>query len=413
MIELLAIGDELLLGETVDTNSAWIARCLAAEGIAVQRVTAVGDDIAAIRAALDSALRRCRVVICTGGLGPTPDDMTRHAVAALYDRRLVVDETWIDVLQERHRRRGIAMPERNRVQAERPDGALLLPNELGSAPGVAIDDDARGLTILLPGVPLEVRGLMEAQVLPLLRARLVVAGRIESRLVRTVGIAEASLAERIADIEEHIVPLKLAFLPHGTGVDLRFTGSSDAVERLFDGILARLRERIGDHIYACDGTDLATVVGGMLRDRGLTLALAESCTGGLVARRLTDAPGASDYLLAGFITYSNEAKQDLIGVDAGTLATYGAVSDACAREMAEGARRVGRADVGVAITGVAGPGGGSEEKPVGTVWIAVAAPAGTETRHFIIAGDRTAIRERAGQAALDLLRRVLRGTRSG
>lgn len=407
MIELLSIGRELLLGETVDTNAAWIARRLAVAGMAVERVTTVGDDVTAIRDALAAALDRCRVVICTGGLGPTPDDVTRHAVAELYGRPVAVDETWVDVLRERYRRRGLTMPASNRVQAERPEGAQLLPNELGSAPGMAIDDEARGLTILLPGVPLEMRGLMESQVLPLLRTRLRSGPPIESRLIRTVGIAEASLAERIADIVAGSAPLNVAFLPHGSGVDLRLTGTGHDVERLLTAAVERLHERIGADVYACDDVDMAVIVGGLLRDRRLTLALAESCTGGLVARRLTDPAGASDYLLAGFVTYSNEAKRELIGVEDSTLAEHGAVSEACAQEMAVGARRAGGADIGLAITGIAGPGGGSAAKPTGTVWIAVAFADDVHARHFIFPGDRTAVRERAGQAALDLLRRRL------
>jgi nicotinamide-nucleotide amidase len=421
-VELLSIGNELLLGETVDTNAAWIARRLAAEGIAVTGKTTVGDDVAVIRDALDAALRRSGTVVCTGGLGPTPDDLTRHAVAALYGRELVVDAGWLDVLRARYARRGMPMPAINRVQAEHPAGSTLLPNERGTAPGIALADDEHGLTILLPGVPSEMRALLDAQVIPLLCARLRPTGRIVSRTVRTAGLSEALLAERIADIAGSIAPLSLAFLPHGTGVDLRVTyapsagagaaaspADAAAAATLLDAAVARLCERLGDNVYALAEVDLAEVVGSMLRQRGCTLALAESCTGGLVARRMTDAAGASDYVLAGFVTYSNESKRDLLGVSDATLQQHGAVSEACAREMADGARRAARADAAVAITGIAGPGGGTEDKPVGTVWMAVALESGTHVRRTVFPGDRTEVRERAAQAALDMLRRALAG----
>jgi nicotinamide-nucleotide amidase len=416
VVELVSIGNELLLGETTDTNATWIAARLAAEGISVLRKTTVGDDVATIRDVLDAALRRCRTAICTGGLGPTPDDLTRHALAALYRRPLVVDDGWLDVLGERYARRGMPMPAINRVQAEHPEGATLLPNARGTAPGIALDDDAHGLTILLPGVPAEMRGLVEAHVLPMLRQRLRPAAPLESRIVRTAGVSEALLAERIADIAADVAPLALAFLPHGTGVDLRLTyagTSAEAGRALLDRAIGRLCERLGDDVFALEVVDLAAVVGGMLRERGLTLALAESCTGGLVAKRMTDAAGASDYVGAGFVTYDNAAKRSMLGVSAATLETHGAVSEACAREMAEGARRAAGADVAVSITGIAGPGGGSDAKPVGTVWMAVALGAVTHARRIIFPGGRAEIRERSAQAALDMLRRALSGALHG
>jgi nicotinamide-nucleotide amidase len=411
-VELLAIGDELLLGETVDTNSSWIARRLAAEGIAVARKTTVGDDVATIRAALAAALERSRIVICTGGLGPTPDDLTRVALSEVYGRALVVDPAWLDVLRERYRQRGIPMPDINVVQAERPEGADLLHNPRGTAPGIALSDDALGLTVLLPGVPSEMRGLMDEHVVPLLRSRLHEARPIALRLLRTAGISEALLAERIADIAASIAPLSLAFLPQMIGVDLRLTNSGgdfDASDRLLSDAVARLTERLGRLVYAHDHTDLATVVGSMLRERGLRITTAESCTGGLLAKRLTEDAGASDYLTSGFVTYANEAKQEMLGVDPAIIAGHGAVSEECARAMAEGARKEAGADVGVAITGIAGPGGGSEEKPVGTVWIAVSLAHGTTARRTVFGGDRTEIRERSAQAALVMVRYALLG----
>jgi nicotinamide-nucleotide amidase len=408
-VELLAIGNELLLGATVDTNSAWIAQRLAREGIAISRKTTVGDDVDSIRDSLAAALRRSRTVVCTGGLGPTVDDLTRHAVAALYGRRMVVDEGWIDVLRERYRARGLAMPEINRVQGELPEGASLLPNPRGTAPAIVIDDDGLGMTILLPGVPAEMRDFMDHAVAALLRERLQPSAPFTLHLLRTTGLGESALAERIADIAADTAPVDLAFLPQVAGVDLRLScRAHDAVAHArLEGLLAALRTRLADVLYAEQPRDLAAVVGDLLRAPGLTVAVAESCTGGLLAKRLTDEPGASDYLQTGFVTYADSAKRDLLGVRAATLAAHGAVSGECAREMAEGARATGGADLGVGITGIAGPGGGSADKPVGLVWIATASRDATEVRRFLFFGDRAEIRERAAQAALDMVRRLL------
>lgn len=409
-LELMSIGNELILGETIDTNAAWIAHVLAGAGIRVVRKTTVGDDVAGIRAALGSALRRTGTVVCTGGLGPTRDDLTRHAVAELYDRPIHVDEGWVDVLRQRYAQRGMTMPEINRVQGELPAGATLLPNERGTAPGILIDDEAIGLTILLPGVPSEMRALLTEQVIPVLRQRLSPTDGVASRVLRTAGLTEAALAERIDDIAANVEPLTLAFLPHVAGVDLRLTAwgmPAAQAQAAFDAAFVRLRERLGEHVYADGETDLAVVVSQLLRQRRLTLSLAESCTGGLIAKRLSDEAGASDFLQAGFVTYANDAKRDMLGIDVATLATHGAVSEQCAREMADGARRAGSTDVGLAVTGVAGPGGGTDAKPVGTVWVAVSLGDQTETRLLRLAGDRDQIRQRAAQAALDLLRRRL------
>lgn len=418
-VEILAVGDELLLGATVDTNASWIAQRLAREGIRVARKTTVGDDDGAIGDALSAALRRTRVVLCTGGLGPTRDDLTRDAVARVYGREQHLDEGWMAVLRERYATRGIPMPEVNRVQAMLPDGALLLHNANGSAPGVALDDDALGLTILMPGVPSEMRGLMDSHVVPLLLQRMRAARPIQSRMLRTAGISEAALAERIDDIALDLAPLSLAFLPQVAGVDLRLTCGSDVpdADALLDRAVERLADRLTDNVYARDDSDLATVVGRMLRAGGLKLALAESCTGGLLSKRMSDEPGASDYLLATFVTYHNDAKRQFLGVRSETLAMHGAVSEQCAREMAEGARTATGADVAVSVTGIAGPGGGSEEKPVGTVWYAVALEPGvaqrlgraepTIARRFIHPGGRSDVRDRAAQTALDMLRRAL------
>ncbi|HEX7117345.1 MAG TPA: competence/damage-inducible protein A [Longimicrobiales bacterium] len=411
-IELVAIGDELLLGDRVDTNSVWLARRLAAEGIRVARRATVGDDADAISDAVRDALYRTGAVLCTGGLGPTSDDLTRPAVARVFGRALHVDEDVVSHIRARFASLGREMPDSNRVQAQVPEGAIVLPNAWGTAPALALEDEAGRCAVLLPGVPREMERLVEAHVLPYLRRRWPgAAWPVLHRTIRTTGISESLLADRVAELADSFRPLTLAFLPGYAGVDLRLTswGTLDREEagRRLDEAEAALRERLEGYVYGTDDADLATVVGHALKRRGQTLALAESCTGGLIAKRITDAAGASTFFLGGIIAYANGCKQSLLGVRAETLAAHGAVSEETAREMAEGARRVIGADFAVAVTGIAGPGGGSPEKPVGTVWICVAGPDRTEARRVRLPGDREEVRERGAQAALALLWRHL------
>ncbi len=411
-VELLSIGDELLLGDIVDTNAAWLSRRLGEIGVRIVRRATVGDDEDAIAEAVRQALDRTGAVVCTGGLGPTEDDLTRQAVARVFGRPLRVDEDSLARIRARFAQLGREMPERNRVQAELPEGATVLPNDWGTAPGFAVEDDAGRFVVVLPGVPREMERIVDAHVIPFLRRRWPEGARpLVHRVIRTTGIAESVLADRIADVADAIRPITVAYLPRVTGVDLRLTSwgalaASDAARRL-DEAEAALRERLGGYVYGTDGDDLAAVVGAALRSRGLTLALAESCTGGLIAKRITDIAGSSEYFLGGFVTYSNDSKQQLLGVQATTLAAHGAVSEQTAREMAAGARRVIGADVALGVTGIAGPGGGSAEKPVGTVWIGIAGANAVEARLFRFLGERDEIRERAAQAALALLWRHL------
>lgn len=413
-VEIVTIGDELLLGETVDHNSAWLGRVLAAAGIRVRRRATVGDDAASIRAAVEEALDRTGVALCTGGLGPTRDDLTKPVVAELFGRELVLDEALLEQLSSRFSERGIRMAAVNRTQAEVPRGAVVFPNSRGTAPGLALEDDRGRLAVLLPGVPHEMRALMLEHVLPFLRARWPAGGRpIVHRRLRTTGIPESTLAERIDDLVAGFEPLTVAFLPSPTGVDIRLTswGALDeaAAARALDAAEELLRGRVGRYIYGRDDEDLVDAVARELTARGLTLALAESCTGGLVAKRLTDRPGASEYLFAGIVAYANGAKEAFLGVRPETLAEHGAVSEETVREMVEGALRTTGADAALAITGVAGPGGGTAAKPVGTVWIAAALGDRRDVRRFRFGGDREEIRERSAQAALAMLYRMLRG----
>lgn len=412
-LELLTIGDELLLGDTLDGNAAWLGRRFAAAGLRVGRRTTVGDRAADIHAAVAGALDRAGMLVCTGGLGPTPDDLTKPVVAELFGRALVEDDALLAGLRERFRERGIPMAEINRRQAEVPEGATVFPNPRGTAPGLLLED-RRGAVVLLPGVPAEMRALVDTYVLDALLERFAERGApVLSRRVRTTGVAESALAEKVVDLLPSLAPLAVAFLPSLDGVDLRVTSWGELPEpeagAALDRAAALLAERAGAAAYTIGDETLAAILGRELVQRGLTLALAESCTGGLLGARLTDQPGASDFLLGGVISYANEAKEALLRVRADTLSAHGAVSEEVAREMALGARAALGARTALAVTGIAGPTGGTEGKPVGTVWLAAALPGGSvATRHVRLPGDRSEVRARAAQAALALLLRELR-----
>ena len=410
-LEILTIGTELLLGYTVDTNAAELGRAVAAAGAEITRRTTVADRPEAIRAGLAEALDRAGFVITTGGLGPTRDDMTKTVVADLLGKRLVLDEQLLAGLEARFKRLGRPMPAVNRTQAEVPEGATVLPNPRGTAPGLWVEDARGRVVVLLPGVPREMRGLLVEEVLPRLVARH--AGEppvVLSRTVRTTGIAESALAERVGPIEPEIAPLTLAYLPSVEGVDLRVTawglGARDAEARLA-AVVERLRAAVGEHRYGEDAADLAAVVLDALRSGRHRLGVAESCTGGMLAERVTNIPGASATFIGGVVAYADVVKTAALKVPIETLEAHGAVSEQTVRAMAEGAQRLFSADCTMAVTGIAGPGGGTPDKPVGTVWLAARVHTATRAVKRVFPGDRDEIRRRAAQAALDLLRRVL------
>jgi nicotinamide-nucleotide amidase len=407
-LEVVTIGTELVLGQIVDTNAAELARALAGAGMEVVRHVSVADRPEAIRAAVAEALERTGFVITTGGLGPTHDDMTKREVAALFGKPLELDESVLRSLEERFRRLGRAMPAMNRSQAEVPQGATVLPNPRGTAPGLWVEAKGR-VVVMLPGVPSEMRGLLAEEVLPRLAER-GEGAVVRSRTVRTTGIAESALAERVGAIEAEIAPLTLAYLPSTDGVELRVTAwglrEEDAERRLATAI-AVLRERAGEHVYGDDRVDLAAVVLDQLRTRKARLVVAESCTGGLLGARITAVPGASDVFIGGVVAYDNVVKSGTLDVAPELLDTYGAVSEQVVSAMAEGVQRQFAVDAALAITGIAGPTGGTPEKPVGTVWLAARLGGQSRALKRIFPGDRGEIRARAAQAALDLLRRLL------
>lgn len=413
-VELITVGDELLLGFTVDGNAVFLARELSAIGISVGRRIGVGDDTAEITAAVLESLSRADGVIVTGGLGPTSDDVTRPAVAAAFGRRLRRDEAIVTRLREMWRGRGRAgeLPVANLSQALVPEGGRVLPNDHGTAPGLWLEREDSRWAAMLPGVPGEMRRMFSEYLRPILVQR---AGRtavIRSVTVRTTGVAESQLPEILGDLAGGAPAVSLAYLPSTDGVDLRLTVRGhppQESEHLLQTSAALLRKRLGHFAYADDDTDLAEVVVDACRRKQLTLSVAESCTGGLLGARLTAVPGASDVFVGGIIAYDNDVKSETLGVPAALIEDHGAVSEPVAISMSVGARTVAGADLAVAITGVAGPLGGTPEKPVGTVWLALADRTAATARHVRFFGDRNEIRYRATQAALDLIRRKLAG----
>lgn len=414
-LEILTIGNELLLGSTVDTNGAEVARALGEVGVRVVRCTTVADDGDAIRHAVADALRRTGGVVTTGGLGPTRDDITKKVVADLFGRSLVLDERVLAELEDRFRRHGRApMPQSNRSQAEVPEGATVLPNRWGTAPGLWIEDEGH-LVVMLPGVPREMRGLLAESVIPRLAERTgTTVGVIRSIVLRTTGIAESALADRVAHLDDTVEPLTLAFLPSLLGVDLRFTAwhlPAPEADATLERCASRFEADLGEHCYGRGDADLAAVLIDLLRQRSWTLAVAESCTGGLVGQRVTAIPGASAVFAGGVIAYANDVKVRQLAVPEPILEAHGAVSEEAALAMARGVRDQFSTDAAIAVTGVAGPDGGTPDKPVGTVWMAALAGKEEIAKRRVFPGGRDEVRTRSAQASLDLLRRLLHAGR--
>jgi nicotinamide-nucleotide amidase len=412
-VELITIGDELLLGYTIDTNAAYLARALSAVGIEIVRRTTVGDGADAIVPAVREALERTGAVITTGGLGPTSDDTTKPAIAALFGRSMRLDDEIIHVIEQRYAQIGHPMPPSNVQQAMIPEGARVLHNRHGTAPGIWVEDEQGRWVAMLPGVPREMRGMTDDTLLPLLRERVGVRPAIVlSRTVRTTGIGESALTELLGDDAREVAGLPVASLPGWEGTDLRLTARGISVERaeaLLQAGVLKLSTRAARYIYGEDGTDLAAIVLDLCRERGLHIATAESCTGGLLGARLTAVPGSSDVYLGGVVTYANAVKEEWLGVPAEAIHEYGAVSEPVARAMAAGVCERSGSEIGVAITGVAGPGGGTPDKPVGTVWVAIQVRGELRAERRVHPGDRQEIRLRSTQAALDMIRRSLLG----
>jgi nicotinamide-nucleotide amidase len=413
-IEIINTGSELMLGYVLNTHQQWLCRQFSERGYVVGRQTAVDDTAEAIQGAVREAMARADLIVVTGGLGPTSDDRTRDLIAQLLGRPLREDVEVLGRIESFFGRRKRRMPSSTRVQALIPEGATVLQNEHGTAPGLVMEFPARGgtgLLVMLPGPPRELRPMFLNQVLPLIAQRFAKPPDFCCAVLRTVGIGESFLEEQIAAELAPLVArgLDVGFCARVGEVDLRFVARCAEAEVLVQEAEALARKHLRTFIYARDPDELNAVVVRLLAERGKTLALAESCTGGFIANRITNVSGSSAVFRGGVVSYSNELKEKFLGVKAETLARHGAVSEAVAREMAEGARQRAGADYALAVTGIAGPTGGTPEKPVGTVFIALAAPDRTEVKHHLNQYDRETFKFLTSQQALDMLRKDLLG----
>jgi len=413
-VHVITVGDELLIGQVANTNATWLGERLTSFGLPVSEVRVIPDDRDAIRRSIEQSAGAASVVVVTGGLGPTHDDVTREAVADACGAVLNFDGGWYDVIRRRFEERGRSMPESNRGQAMVPDGFEIMPNPIGTAPGLwaARRFGQRDIDLaVLPGVPAEMKRMVENELLPRLDRRR--AGARAVAHVGMTGIGESHLQELLGEIRDRMAnDVALAYLPSLTGMRLRVTATGefeDAVRRRVDEIVDYITDRAGRFVYTTAGETIEAVVGRLLVGSTLTVATAESCTGGRVADRLTDVPGSSSYFLGSVVSYSNEVKVGLLGVDSAVLRREGAVSETVALEMAAGVRSRLGADLGLASTGIMGPEGGTPDKPVGTLWVAVADGTGAVARTARLGLDRDENKTRASTAAIDLLRLRLLG----
>lgn len=410
--EIISVGTELVTGQVLDTNAAWIARQLATLGIHVDAHTTVGDDSALLEAAIRTALGRSPIILITGGIGPTPDDMTRQAVAAALNVPLVENAEALAAVESFFRRLQRPMHAANKVQAQLPQGSAMIPNQRGTAPGIH-HHHAGGHLFVLPGVPVEMESMFRETVVPLIET-LGTGGAIVSGRLNCFGMNEARVGELLSDLMDRSrnphVGTTASEAVISVSVTARAKSRPIALEQL-DADLLEVRRRLGTVVFGRDDETLEDSVARLLTDAGASVCTAESCTGGLLAKCLTDVAGATAFFQRGFVVYANQAKVDLLGVAPETLEREGAASEAVAEEMAVGARRCGQADFGLSITGVAGPGGGTPDKPVGLVYLGLADHAGVEVVRRIW-GDhlsRCEIRDRSVKAALNMLRIRLLG----
>jgi nicotinamide-nucleotide amidase len=408
--EILTIGDELLRGEIVDSNKSFLSDRLLSLDVETRFHTSVGDDPADMVDAFRRAASRVDVVLVSGGLGPTRDDLTSQVLAESLGRPLVRDEAALEGIRAFFRSVGREMTQNNAKQADFPEGAEVLPNPIGTAPGFALEEQGT-LFFCLPGVPREMHRMLDEQVLPRIARRAGDGQVVRARLLRTFGTGESMLDDQLKDVAaggDVSLGFRTAFPDNYLRPVARGASAAEAEARL-DHVCEQIRERLGAIVYGEGDETMPLVVGRLLRDRGHTLAVAESCTGGLVAELLTEVPGSSAYFLGGVVAYANRAKTRFLGVPEALLEQHGAVSEPVARAMAEGVRERFGADYGVATTGISGPDGGSEGKPVGLVHIALARAEGTHAEHFVFPLDRHRHRRLTAQAALDWVRRAVLG----
>ncbi len=419
IVELINTGSELMLGRVLNTHQQWLCRRLADLGYVVARQVAVADRGPDIEQAVREALTRTDLIITTGGLGPTSDDITRDLIAQLLGKKLHEDAQVLAHIRGFFELRKRPMPERTAVQALVPEGAEVLSNPHGTAPGLAMEvrpnpfraEGRRSWLIMLPGPPRELRPMFDDSVTPLLRRALPLEDAFVCRTLKTTGIGESIVQEKIHKQMEPLVAngLDLGYCARPGQVDIRVAARGALAEKLVQDAEEIVRRRVGSRIFGFDNDDLETVIVRLLTERKQTLALAESCTGGCIAHRITNVPGASAVLLAGLVTYSNQAKKKFLGVRAETLQQHGAVSEPVAREMAEGARTETAADYAISVTGIAGPAGGTPTKPVGTVFMALAGTFETITAQHLNPFDRETFKQVTADQALEMLRRKILG----
>jgi nicotinamide-nucleotide amidase len=403
--QIITIGDELLIGQTVDTNSAWMGAELSKLGFDVCRKISIHDIRKDILETLAEVTGKSDVVLITGGLGPTSDDITKHTLCEYFGTRLVTNHDVLDMIEEMYRKRNWPMNDNNRRQAEVPEACRVLKNAVGTAPGMWFEKD-KTTFVSMPGVPHEMIYLMNEHVLPELKKRFSSQAIIHKNIM-TYGIGESSLAEILTGFEEALpAEIKLAYLPSYGIIKLRLTATGQDIKQLENSMEQQVRKlynTIPDLIYGEDEESFEAAIGRILKEKGATLSTAESCTGGKIASLLTSIPGSSIYYMGSVVAYENSLKRDLLGVSAETLEKYGAVSKECVEEMATGARRLLKTEYSIATSGIAGPGGGTKEKPVGTIWIAVSSESGTKAHRFNFGTDRIININRFSIAALHLL----------
>ncbi len=407
--EIISIGNELLSGKTVNTNATYMAQKLVEIGVAVGWVQTIADSAEAIREALDIAMKRADVILITGGLGPTHDDITKKVIAEYFGSKLVMNQEILRDVEAKFRRRGIPMPEINREQALVPDKAELMPNPVGTAPGMIFRRDGK-LVFVMPGVPREMKAMMEGSVLPRLQTECE-ACRIRVNLFRTTGIPESVIYEKIESELKRFASYEIAFLPRYTGVDIRVIrkGNDISDQAKFEDFQAMLEKHIGSYIYTTDHRELEEVVGALLKERNWTISVAESLTGGLVQDKITNVSGSSAYFMGGIVAYSNEAKMQFLQVREDSLKQFGAVSDVVAREMASGVRQAFGTTIAVSTTGIAGPTGATPTKPIGLMYVGLATQERVVARKFQFGTDRLINKQRSAQAALEMVRRAILG----
>jgi nicotinamide-nucleotide amidase len=407
-VELITIGDEIITGHTVDGNAAYMASQLVDSGFIVRYQTSVGDNSEDIEEAFRQALKRVEIVITTGGLGPTDDDITKRSIVKVFKRNLIFHEDILEDIRARYAKRGIEMPAINQNQALLPQGATFFPNKNGSAVGICIAEQGR-IFISLPGVPFEMQQILGDHVIPYLLG-LGARQAVRASKVRTTGIVESRIAEMIIPDLKLEPGVRLAYLPGYRGVDLRVIASGETQEEADEKartLVRYLEEKIGRYVYGYDNDTLESVVGQLLRDNDRTLSVAESCTGGLLGATITSVAGSSAYFRGGVVSYANTVKLQELGVPQDVIDKHGAVSEMCALAMAAGCRERFDTDYALAITGIAGPEGGTEDKPVGTVWLGLATARDTRGHLMKLGGMRDVIRERAVYGALEMLRREI------